>query len=204
MIITKNLICAFAILVPLSVMGQPVSYSVNPAPTFVKQTKAWGCWATVFTMMHNWKQNKSTTISDAVGEISPIYQELYDADNGMVSEQKIKFMNDAKLKTEVPQTFSVKGWESLLKTYGPIWVTTDESPKLKKQAIHARLLIGIKGDQGSEFTELTFIDPVKGIVVEKFVDFIPKYEKEMRAVYKKLNGAELPGSYEFRVQIIHW
>jgi Papain-like cysteine protease AvrRpt2 len=53
---------------------------------------------------------------------------------------------------------SVEGMLQLLKTHGPIWVTTDEDPSALF-AIHARIITGMVGDGTPDGTLLRVTDP---------------------------------------------
>jgi hypothetical protein len=200
----RSVLICLCCICSLSLLAQPVSYSVNPAPPVIAQVKDNGCWATAYAMMASWKKKKKLGIEEAVKEVSPVWEMLYLADNGMLSAEKNNFIKDAGLKAEGPQNFTIKGWESLLKNSGPLWVTTDETPNDKSAAIHARVLISINGDGTPGNTTMTFIDPQGGKTTEKFSDFIQKFESEVKRIYKKLKGKDWPSNLQLRIQVIHW
>ncbi len=172
-----------------------VDYKVPGLVAPLRQPTGMVCWATVTTMMVMWKRQQSMTIPTALGAIGSNYVTKFNANRGLAADEKIPFLNAAGLAFEYPQSYSIEGWEQLLRNYGPIWITTDEDPSINF-AIHARIITAIQGDGTPENTYLTIVDPGRGNQYrEKFADFLVKYEQEVRD-----SGASWSG----RIQVVHW
>jgi uncharacterized protein YycO len=170
----------------------PVDYAIPGPIDVMAQPNAMGCWATVFTMMYGWKVQQSMPIEYALGAVGQKWVDMFTAGKGLSSADKTTFLAEAGLVAVAPQSFSVEGWENLLRNYGPIWVTTDEDPG-PKFSIHARIITAIRGDGTAEGTRIHVIDPGGGREYDETIaDFIPKYESEVRA------------TGHMRIQIVHW
>ena len=151
------------------------------------------CWATVTTIMMMWRQQASMTIQTAIGRVGSNWLAKFTADQGLLGSEKAAFLAAAGLTYQHPQSLTASGWEGLLRKYGPVWVTTDEDPSAAF-AIHARVLVGIRGDGTAAGTTLDIVDPGTGTEYkENFGKFLEKYESEARV-------KNLP----LRVQIVHW
>jgi cell wall-associated NlpC family hydrolase len=169
-----------------------IDYTVPGAFNPLAQPSANACWATVYAMLLQWRRQESMRIEDAVAGVGQRWLEIFRADTGLMSSDKPDFLAAAGLVAEPAQAFSVGAWEQLLRNFGPLWVTTDEAPG-KAWAIHARLIIGIRGDGTPEGTSFTIVDPAGGRQYQESVaDFVPKYEAEVRRT-----------GY-MRVQVVHW
>lgn len=170
----------------------PVNYTVPGIVPVLQQRDSMGCWATVFTMLASWKNDESTTIPTALSQVGQKWVNMYNNNQGLSGKDKVEFVAASGLIAEPPQNFSVQGWEDLLRTYGPLWVTTDEAAG-KAWAIHARVITAINGDGTPAGTSFTIIDPANGRQYkEKISVFVPKYEEEVRRT-----------GY-MRIQVLHW
>lgn len=169
-----------------------IDYSIPGVFGPLAQPTGNSCWATVFTMLVSWRRQQSLSIEDALATVGKQWGDLFTADTGLPGDQKSAFLTAAGLIAEPPQSYSLEGWEQLLRNYGPIWVTTDEAPG-KAWAIHARVITAIKGDGTPEKTFFTIVDPAGGKQYqESIATFIPKYEEEViRSGY-------------MRIQVVHW
>jgi hypothetical protein len=169
-----------------------IDYTVPGVFGPLAQPSANACWATVFTMLLSWRRQQSLSIEAALGTVGQRWVDLYRADTGLPGDDKAAFLTGAGLVAEPPQSYSLDGWEQLLRNYGPVWVTTDEAPG-KAWAIHARVITAIRGDGTPENTCFTIVDPAGGRQYqESIAKFIPKYEEEViRTGY-------------MRIQVVHW
>jgi len=170
----------------------PVDYAV-PAPIDVmRQPTRNTCWATAFTMLHGWKKLQSMPIDTALADIGQRWVDLFKGDKGLSASDKVDFVAAAGLVAEPPMNFTVEGWERLLRSYGPLWVTTDERPG-QTGGIHARILTAIRGDGTPSGTKLHLINPSGGREQDETVaQFIPKFE------------AEVAETGRTRIQVLHW
>lgn len=156
------------------------------------QPSGMACWATVFTMLKSWRVQQQKTIEQALATVGQRWVDIYRADTGLSGDDKPTFISTAGLVAQPPQSYSIQGWENLLRNYGPIWVTTDEAPGAA-WAIHARIITGIYGDGTPENTKFKIVDPAGGRRYEESIAvFIPKYEEEVRA------------TGFMRIQVVHW
>ncbi len=169
-----------------------ISYDVPGVFNVLAQPSSMACWATVFTMMKMWREQQSMSIETALGTVGQRWVDIYTANSGLPSADKPTFISSAGLVAEPPQSWSLQGWEQLLRNYGPIWVTTDEAAGLP-WAIHARIITGIYGDGTPEGTKFKIIDPAGGRRYEESIaTFIPKYEEEVIR------------TGHMRIQVVHW
>lgn len=204
--ISKILIAACALtFYSVTAVGQ-CSYTANYVPKPIKQASSYGCWATVLTMMYEYKERKVLTVPVVLNRIGGPYKKIYDVNRGLTSGPKKSLIAAAGLKGEVPANYSLEGWCDLLNKYGPLWVTTDELPDDDRDyAIHARLLYVMVYDSKSKSTSMFFIDPATGTTkIEDFNDFTPKYEAELKKDFATLYNRQWPDNYEIRIMVIHW
>ncbi|WP_182812745.1 papain-like cysteine protease family protein [Bacillus sp. ME78] len=153
------------------------------------------CWATVLTMLINWKNKTSLKIESVLLSLDDIYLEKFNNNNGLLGAEKKALLDKVGLVGEIPQSYTIDGILGLLKTHGPLWATTDEDPS-KEFSIHARIINGISGDGSVLGTTLHIIDPNGGrIYDETFSKFIEKFEQEARD-----SGSPNP----LRIQMAHF
>lgn len=174
----------------LGAVDVAVSGTVGP----LRQRNAMTCWATVYTMLVNWKNQQSDTVENAIAAVGPRWTALLrlGATRGLSAAEKGDFLADAGLVALPPQNPMLATWAAMIADYGPIWVTTDEQPP--NLFIHARVLMSMRGDGTAAGTTLTLIDPGAGtLVTESYEAFLTKFEAE---------AANPVGG--LRVQIVHW
>jgi outer membrane protein OmpA-like peptidoglycan-associated protein/peptidoglycan hydrolase-like protein with peptidoglycan-binding domain len=170
-----------------------VNYRVPGVVSPRQQPSGMTCWATVTTMMIEWREQKSIAIATAIGTVGSKWLQRFNADQGLPGPQKATFLAAAGLSYQLPQSYGVAGFEALLRRYGPIWVTTDEDPSADF-AIHARIATGIHGDGTPDGTLLDIVDPANGTsYTERYSKFVQKYESEA-----------LDPKRPVRIQIVHW
>ena len=171
-----------------------IDYQVPGTVPAMQQPNGMACWATVTTILYGWRNNnQNPDIGTVLSGIGQQYRTMFDNGQGLPGSLKQQFINDAGFEAEPPHNPSIEGWEQMLRSFGPLWVTTDEDPT-EKFAIHARVLIGMRGDGTPDGTHMRFIDPASGrIVSETISQFIEKYESEARTKNRPL-----------RIQIVHW
>jgi hypothetical protein len=169
-----------------------VNYTVNGVFGPLAQPSPNACWATVFTMLMSWRRQQSLTNETSLGGDVKKWVDKNSSYTALLGSDKPAFITAAGLVAEPPQSYSVEGWENLLRNYGPIWVTTDEQPG-KGWSIHARVITAISGDGTPEQTFFTIVDPAGGRTYQESIAvFIPKYEEEV-----------IQTGY-MRIQVVHW
>jgi uncharacterized protein YycO len=179
----------------------PVNYQLPNEVPAIRQPSSMTCWATVTTMMMSWldgKRRNATVvlpIEEALARVGQSYVNKFKANKGLATEEKAPFLAAAGFVALNPQSFPVSEWEAMLRTYGPLWVTTDEdaSPGF---AIHARIMTGISGDGTPEGTQVSIVDPAGGRAYkEKLSTFLRKFEEEAR---------DTDHNVPLRIQVVHW
>ena len=150
------------------------------------------CWATVATMLMNWKSGINNEVIDVLRQAgnhltppSPdrfvrIYQNT--ENNGLPITMVDEFLNALELAVEPPASYMPAQYRRWLETYGPLWINIDSDDSTHFSP-HAKLLTDMTGDVEGSADEimLTFIDPSAGRVVEQsFTDFIESYEQAVR------------------------
>ncbi len=172
-------------------------YNVPGLVPILAQPSSMTCWATVATMMISWRDKQSRSIQSVMDMAGPQYRAKFDNPNldkqGLLSNEKIAFLGTLGMSGEPPMSYTVSGIRSLLQTYGPLWVTTDEDPT-EQFSIHARIITGIFGDETTDGTFLRINDPAGGRqYTESYQTFVEKFESE--ALDKKR---------PFRIQVAHF
>jgi len=151
------------------------------------------CWATVTTMMMDWRDNQSMPIDAALGKIGPTWLAKFTANRGLMSSEKGQFLAAAGLQAEPPMSYSVEGWLQMLRTYGPLWVTTDEDPTAAF-AIHARIIAAIEGDGTPDGTSFRIVDPATAT----------EYSETVSAFMQKFESEAMDPNQPLRIQVVHW
>ena len=169
-----------------------VDYMVPGIIPEIAQPSSMSCWATTYTMLYSWKHQVSRPIESVLEDLGQKWLDMFRNNTGLPAAETANFINAAGLESQPAMSPSVEGWEDMLRNYGPLVLTTNEAPG-KRWIIHARVLIGIRGDGTADGTRFTIIDPAGGRKYEEtLATFIPKYHDEViRTGY-------------MRIQIMHW
>lgn len=171
-----------------------IDASIDGFVTPLRQRNFMTCWATVYTMLHNWRFPTPTTVEGAIASVGSRWSAvLAQGDTrGLLAPEKVDFIADTGLVALAPQNPTIERWAQMLRDYGPLWVTTDEDPP--NLMIHARVLLSMKGDGTADGTTLRLINPgTGGVDTESFAAFLRKFEAE---------AANPEGV--LRIQIVHW
>ena len=169
-----------------------IKFHVTPAVSPVPQTgRPNGCWAASAAMVWGWKHNQSIGMDGIAKKAGGNYETLLKT-NAVLSEADVQaFATALGLKAEAPRSYTVAGFEGLLRTHGPLWFGTKE-----KQGLHARVVTGIEGDGTVDGTNVVLIDPATGAAAtDTFRQAMEKYEKVATGAIKQ--GANLT------IQIFH-
>jgi Papain-like cysteine protease AvrRpt2 len=157
---------------PLTFIDYRVPNTVFP----IIQTKKMDCWAACSAMLVSWKEKKMVNTKELVGRLSSTFGILYDTDAGLLPADQSILLKELKFRQENPQNYTVQGWLSLLTNNGVLWVTSATWTG-KKWAVHARIVVGIRGNGDPSETNLTIIDPGIGLETnESISDFAKKME----------------------------
>lgn len=171
----------------------------SPAPKYdfmvpgkiqpIKQQTANACWATVATMMSNWRKQANQSVNEYITSVGTEFVPYIS--KGLPLSHMTDFFNSAGFKSGSTNTaFPVSYYYELLQKYGPVWVIDLEGTDPSK--LHGRLLIGIRGDDSSQTTMLTLLDPATGARHEENLPtFFEKTERVVEAI-DTFQGASIP------------
>ena len=165
--------------------GSSVVAQVFGTVTPLKQTKVNDCWAVCATILTAWKESRRPYDDDPQRTITRAgqkYVAIYNSDNGLFAADKDDFLVRMKMMSEPPASQGPKYYADLLKTYGPLWITTDSNQALGKFSPHGRVLTQITGTLTPDGSGVyfTFINPKTGTSgTESFADFITGFEQEV-------------------------
>ncbi|MCX7068258.1 MAG: hypothetical protein NTW85_11270 [Methylococcales bacterium] len=147
----------------------------------LKQTNAMACWATVATMMVNWKKQQNWSVLDVVTSAGATYMWMFKNEEGLSSSEKPAFLTALGMVGETPnRSYQLSEFIDLIKTYGPLWLTCDSNLATGKFAPHARILVKITGTgtPDGNGTFFTFINPSTGAMeTESFAKFLAGFEQ---------------------------
>ncbi|SFF08517.1 N-acetylmuramoyl-L-alanine amidase [Chitinophaga sp. CF118] len=160
--------------------GPQYDFTVPGTIVPIKQQTPNACWATVTTMMANWKKKQNQSVNDYITAVGPEYIPFIKT--GITIEKLGAFCNTTRLKMASSNTeYPVSFYYDILQKNGPIWVIDLESSDPKM--LHGRLLIGIKGDDSSNTTMFTIIDPATGSKYDEALSvFIAKTENVVKTI----------------------
>jgi len=166
----------------------------------LKQPSTNTCWATVATILFSWKNDKEAAIEDVMAVAGQEFLDLFNTNEGLKGSDKPRFLQALGLVAEPPMSFSVQGFERLLRAHGPLWITADEDPS-EDFSVHARVLIGLRGDGTPDNTDAIFFDPdpapgkdVRGS------ETVAALQEKMR----QLAIGDSSGGGSFRAQVVHF
>ena len=164
--------------------SQKYNFTVPGAIEPIKQPTPNACWATVTTMMSNWKKQLDQSVNDYIQSIGAEYIPFIKS--GITIERLGDFCGAAGLKMAYTNTeYPVSFYYDVLQKNGPIWVIDLENADPKM--LHGRLLVGIKGDDSSDATMFTIIDPATG---SKYDEDLPTFVSKTENVVRTLDAVK--------------
>ncbi len=170
----RALILSLVVVCTTPTLAAPaIKFHVNPKVSSVAQTgKRNGCWAASAAMVWGWKNHQSIGMEAIAKKAGTKYAQLL-ANDSVLSETDVQNFADAiGLVAEAPKSYTVKGFQDLLKNHGPLWFGTEEAA-----GKHARVVTGIEGDGSVDGTLIYFIDPSNGQAThDTFRRAMEKYE----------------------------
>lgn len=146
----------------------------------LQQENDLACWATVATMMECWRESASLTVETVLGMAGQTWLDKFTAKQGLRSSEKDAFVEAMHMTAEPPASYTLQRYIDLVKTYGPLWITTDASTAAGQFSPHARLLKKITGTGTADGvgTYLYFNDPYDGSEIrESFSEFLSSFEQ---------------------------
>ena len=161
-----------------------IYYQVPGLKTVIAQPNTMACWATVFTMMRSWNEQKSYDIESAVEKVAHKYGDIYRNNTGLPSSEFGPFLSAAGMSYEPMSNPTVDGWQQRLQDYGLLWVGTMAAMS-PNSGLHSRIIERIHGDESPDGTWFGIIDPAGGKQYEESITiFNAKYE----AAFKSQSG----------------
>lgn len=152
-----------------------MTYIVDGDFSILEQPSDNTCWATVYTMMKNWRNSSDESIPAAVAALPEPFPTLLDADEGMPPDQFETFVSGAGMSHSPMSNMGPEGWYKALKQHGLLWVGTLAA--VGSNGLHSRIVRGIYSDGSPEQTIMLMVDPADGRQHnEDFNTFVAKYE----------------------------
>lgn len=139
-------------------MTEPVDFTVVGNLRTLRQPSENSCWATVATILESWRIGEDISIEEMLTSINEGFLSIFQSDTGLENPDLPDFLLAMGLVAEPPMSLGAQGIADLLSSHGPLWVTADEDSS-EQFSIHARVVIGIKGDGSPQKTIATVIDP---------------------------------------------
>ncbi|MFC7269551.1 papain-like cysteine protease family protein [Microbacterium fluvii] len=155
-----------------------LDYRVPDLPMPIQQTSTMVCWAFVATMMASWRDRQSWAVPAYIGSLGGPWKGKLDANSGLSAAEAPVLLATMGVQIETTQAnFTSERWESMLREWGPIWVTADNNPAAGVQGVHAHILVGIHGPSDGD-PRVDVIDPGLGREVSMpMSQFVAKYEQ---------------------------
>ena len=146
----------------------------------LQQDNNLACWATAATMMVSWKMKKPMTVPTVLALAGDEYVDKFMNKQGLKSSEKEAFIGKLGMVGEPPADYPLQQYIDWMKTYGPLWITTDASVATGMFSPHARILTRIEGTGNPNGTGTYFIfnDPATGSEKsQSFLEFIAAFEQ---------------------------
>jgi hypothetical protein len=157
-------------------MDYTIQYDVPGTIDVIAQPKSMACWATVTTMLMEFKQQQSFTIDTALDTLGSDFEQIYQSNSGLAPDRVQDLANATGMTIEYQRCETPESILQLLKDYGMISIVDNEG-STTNWAVHNRLIQGIYGDGTTSNTFLKIIDPAGGKTYEESFDvFASKYE----------------------------
>jgi len=155
------------------------------------------CWATVATILFSWKNNTEPTVAEVMAAAGQKFLDLFNADKGLKSGDKPEFLAALGLVAEDDDSFSIDELAQLLREHGPLWITTDEDPT-EDFSVHARVLIGLRGDGTPENTTAILFDTNPDAPSK------PESVAELQRKMAELASGDISVGGALRAQVVHF
>jgi hypothetical protein len=167
----------------------------------LKQDNNNACWAFAATIMMSWKKKTTLSVTDVLKEADNDgnkYVNIYTSEQSLPAAYKEEFFTNLGMVGETPESEpSLQQFIDWVRSYGPLWLTTDSNAENGEFSPHARILTKITGTGSADGigTSFELIDPSTGKRdPQEFNDFI----KEFRQMV-----SDNPSSDAF-IQVVHF
>jgi hypothetical protein len=153
-----------------------IDVTVDPPVGLVRQPSNNVCWAAAGTMMAGWRRRQSVSIETVLDELGGVWRKKFDADQALSVAEVVGFTKALGLDAEGPASYLPVGIARLLRTYGPLWVISDDTIE-NNQLAHVRIVVGISGDGTVDGTNVSLLDPASDDpVTEPYTEFARRLE----------------------------
>ena len=168
----------------------------------LQQTTSNLCWATVATMMASWRDRQSWTVNGYISSLGGPWAAKLPANEGLTPAEAPQFLATMGLQIESTQAnFTAERWESMLRDWGPIWVTADYSSAPQVQGYHAHIVVGIHGPSDGDPT-VDVIDPAIGREVQMpLSELVARYEQLARTAFAGMQIRHWPARAQQRAAV---
>lgn len=139
---------------------RPVSYVLPGTFPTRAHPEATTAWAAALTVLLSWRDDKAYTVEQALERLGPKWVALYQARRPLSGEDLSVLCATVNLCRTEPQSPSASGWESLLRTYGPVALLPASGDETVN--VHLALVLGVSGDGTPEGTLLTVYETSGG------------------------------------------
>lgn len=138
-----------------------IDYRVPGLVSPIRQSSSMRCWATVTGILVAWKEQASRDVRDVIAVYGQPYLGYYDSNSALPATENTAFFTHAGMILEPPQCFSIEGWQSLLRAYGPLilWIHPPGNPV---NLMHLVVMVGMSGDGTPDGTRFQIVDPNSG------------------------------------------
>lgn len=159
----------------------------------IRQPLTQACWATVLTMMINWRDGTDLDIAEMMERLGPPWPTRFRSNNGLTSDEQRQLETAVGLVAEPPASYMTESYAEFVETSGPVWITTGS---LFSQ--HAWLLVDVEVANPVEDTRFVYVDPLTGSVHSAgWANFHARFEQQAREI---VNGGH---DIDFVWQILH-
>ncbi|GEM_PF-3102938 len=138
-------------------------------------------WVGLLGTMLHWRRKTqgNAKAADAVQELGQRWVKLVASESGLTEQEQLDLWAASGLKERPVDKLSVRGWEQLLRTYGPLWVIWGGGDS----SLQGAVVVGLVGSGQPRGTQFELLNPRSG--------------KPMRVSYERLvaRGA---------TRLIHW
>ena len=155
-----------------------VRYDVAP----LRQVGDMDCWATVYTMLVSWKNQRFYGVGEAMENLGDKYLDYWRKNQGLPGGEEKQFVAAANMAVLAPASYPMSTFVKLLEQNGPLWIISGDGI-----SSHAQLLIGIFGRSleekydNYETSIFELIDPATGLFkYMNGIEFTEQFESEAR------------------------
>jgi hypothetical protein len=168
-----------------------LSYRVPDLPMALQQTSSHLGWAFIATIMASWRDRQNWSPQEYIRSLGGVWEQKFVNNEPLKSSEVLQFLATVGLQVETLEIhFGAERLDSMLREWGPLWVTSEAPDSSALQGASA-VLVGIHGPlEGDSMVEI--LDSALGRELSlPLSEFMTKYRQ---------HGDKTTGS----LQIRHW